>query len=83
MRKIENEKKYIFVEDIWISGVLDGREIIGRTTKSEGLEVVSYLTEDGKFGIVKFDNIIEPKRLVTLIEQRKNEIINQINVLIA
>lgn len=80
--KVNQNSKYIFQEDIWITGILDGYAVIGRTVIKEQLQLVSYLKDNGTFGICKFDDIRQPMRLVTSIEKEQEKFINKVKAFI-
>ena len=56
-------KKYKFTLNIWLVFDYRNHTAIGRTIIKNGIEAVSFILESGETGIIKYENIINPRKL--------------------
>lgn len=89
MKKINQPKnsiKYIFKNNIWITGYYLNKEIIGRTCIFNNMEMVMCINENSKPQLINFDDVSNLSKLNILAEKitnpnNKNNKINQPNLL--
>lgn len=78
--KPNHNNNTIFYENIWIIGIYEDKEIIGRTCIHNGKKMVTIVNENAIPGIILFSSILDVGKITFLDKKKETKIIkNPIN----